>query len=1128
MAEKDPNRQLLVDMLHEAAQLEHCLLDSYLYAACSLKSTPQEFALISGKPNLRRAIQFERVRRWKQAILTVAHEEMLHLHFVECMIRALGERPYFGLPNRNEKGAWVIPNWQARIGAQIADPQGTEVPICPLTPEYAKRLVMFESSDSLQLEGPFSPQTMELMRSLHTFEMQLQVEGIVSKVQDPDQKQQLRQSLLELYISTPAVAEEKVGLLRTKLAHEAPELPPLEKLIFPSIADFYEKGILPLYEQAFDFGWVTNTNFGLLTEQQDPNFGAEGFLPIPIPPRSDHSFKQNKSNTLKAYTQFKHVRDIVEEIVQQGEGVKRFFQRAHAMMAKVQQLGGAAQYLAAVKDDQSKINNPFATNYQTPEWLADAQSLRLSHLYLFAMIQVELEQERELATQAGVEFVPARQPARLENSGVLTRLTQEVPGQFNACYLVMLAWLSRMYEIKDWAADRRERMPIESLATWPLMSMAIRPLLELASCLPIQPSQLFELKMDSLPMLPVLAQQLRVLYEGKERSESINQRMDYLALRVLTSVADWATEQFQSIQDKGLPAELETLVLDRLRSLMMLADFEKQFSFRAHGGYSSNMPDLEYQLTHKNGSDYAEDPSVFDPTNNKPPLYQDSLVLRMRFSGWGLVQLATDPDPPNDEVGCTGTLMFHPADGNRRFDRALVWQPRDSARDIVREPRSALPPLGVQVADLTVMIADSDGATAGYVPLSVMSSLGAVQAQGVQTDLQIQNLAPIFRVTAEELLGASKKLLLKLEEKNGVRPFLNGNNHLTWRDGEPIDPFILAVLEDTGSAAPSLLFQREIFNEGLSLMEMSPYQRAESMRGPVGFDSVNNLPGWAVSKEMREMFSQPSYPFSYLSDRANALAASLVQVLGKQRTQGTVDAAVSFAERMLLVSQPKGTTVGWSTVTLHYGHTVSGQMSAAQGSNALLELLGQRLGLQLGLAEVKDRQAANSRWLAHYTLGPMDTDALSHFISGELYVPLTAVFDGKPLSTSQEWRFPAFLREALAEYALRFDKPFWAPFKVEGNQRTLDVPGKYTLVETLSSSVPGKSYSYTLEGLPKVSHYTGSFSLETTGGDSGGLTLVWTCKFQAEDVATAVSTLALLANAAQTMSAKLAQAFVPR
>jgi hypothetical protein len=1126
MAENDPNRKLLVEMLQEAAQLEHSLLDSYLYAACSLKSTPQEFAKIGGLPNLRRGIQFERVRYWKQAILTVAHEEMLHLHYVECMLRALGERPYFGLPNRNEKGIWVIPNWQARIGANIPDPQGTEVPISPLTPEYARRLVMFESSNSLQEENPFGTETMGLYRELHNFEMELHVEGLISKLTDPNQAQQLRGELLDLYKKTPATEELAAARLKS-FAQVAPELPPLEKLVFPSIADFYEKGILPLYEQAFAFGWVKNTNFGLLAEQKDPNYGAEGFLPIPIPPRSEHSFENNQANTLKPYTRFKHVREIVSQIVDQGEGVKRFRHRAEALLKKVTELGGASKYLEALNKDLANATpTPPDPTYRTPEWLYDAQNLRRSHLYLFAMIMVELEEERDLASASGVEFVPARQPVEDKKNAVLTELTEQLPGQFNACYLVMLAWLSRMYEIRDWAADRRERMPIESLATWPLMSMAIRPMLELASCLPLDPGQLFRTETEGLPMLPVLAQQLRVLYQGAERSEVTNRRMDYLALRVLTSVSEWAREQFESIQDAEIPFEHKTLILDRLRSLLMLSDFEKQFSFRVHGGYSSNQPDLEYQLTHPDGNAYAEDPMYFNPSNHKPPLYQDSLVLRMRFSGWGLVQLATDPDPPNDEVGCTGTLMFHPADGDRRFDRALVWQP-DPARDIVREPRSDLPPLGVEVADLTVMVANG-AVTAGYAPLSVMSSLGAVQAQGVQMDLQVQNLLPVFSLRSEGLLGPGRKLRMNLEEKDGVRPFLNGNNHLTWRDGEPIDPFVLAVLDDKGNGPPALLFKREIFNEGQSLMAMSPLQRANSMRGPVGFDSVDNLPDWALTDAMRTTIGAPNFPFNYLAARANALGASLGQVLRQTRTQETVDAAVSFAERMFLVSQPKGTTIGWSLATLHYGHTVSGTLDVPTSENPLLAALGHRMGLSLGLADVKDRNAANSRWLAHYTLGAMDTDALSHFIYGELYVPLSVTPEGKDIRNSQEWRFPARMREVLADYAVRFDKPFWADYKVDGKTRTLVIPDQYMIVETLTDLVQGTSYNYVMQGPPGVSDFTGSFSIEPVQGDAGQIRLVWSYAFRAADTNAAISTLGLTAGAVQAMSARLHEAFAPR
>ena len=88
---KDKELRMLTNMLHQAAKLEHSLLDAYVYTASSIKSTPQEFEkLPNGKTNPRRAIQFEKARRWKQAILGVSHEEMLHLHYVQCPIESTG------------------------------------------------------------------------------------------------------------------------------------------------------------------------------------------------------------------------------------------------------------------------------------------------------------------------------------------------------------------------------------------------------------------------------------------------------------------------------------------------------------------------------------------------------------------------------------------------------------------------------------------------------------------------------------------------------------------------------------------------------------------------------------------------------------------------------------------------------------------------------------------------------------------------------------------------------------------------------------------------------------------------------------------------------------------------------
>ena len=94
----DTEPGLLEQLLDEAAQVEHCLLNTYLFAACSLKSLPEEFATLSdGRENRRRAIHFERTRAWKQAVLGVAHEEMVHLHYVQCLLRAIGGRPHLGL-----------------------------------------------------------------------------------------------------------------------------------------------------------------------------------------------------------------------------------------------------------------------------------------------------------------------------------------------------------------------------------------------------------------------------------------------------------------------------------------------------------------------------------------------------------------------------------------------------------------------------------------------------------------------------------------------------------------------------------------------------------------------------------------------------------------------------------------------------------------------------------------------------------------------------------------------------------------------------------------------------------------------------------------------------------------------
>jgi hypothetical protein len=65
-----PSREQALHALYEAAELEHCLMCTYLYAAFSLKTSVEEG--VTGE-------QLAAITRWKQSILQVAIEEMGHL-----------------------------------------------------------------------------------------------------------------------------------------------------------------------------------------------------------------------------------------------------------------------------------------------------------------------------------------------------------------------------------------------------------------------------------------------------------------------------------------------------------------------------------------------------------------------------------------------------------------------------------------------------------------------------------------------------------------------------------------------------------------------------------------------------------------------------------------------------------------------------------------------------------------------------------------------------------------------------------------------------------------------------------------------------------------------------------------
>ncbi len=83
-------REHLVHALYEAAELEHNLMCTYLYAAFSLKI---------GNRGRARPEEAEAVARWRKAIIDVAIDEMGHLAAVWNITAALGGQPRFGRGN---------------------------------------------------------------------------------------------------------------------------------------------------------------------------------------------------------------------------------------------------------------------------------------------------------------------------------------------------------------------------------------------------------------------------------------------------------------------------------------------------------------------------------------------------------------------------------------------------------------------------------------------------------------------------------------------------------------------------------------------------------------------------------------------------------------------------------------------------------------------------------------------------------------------------------------------------------------------------------------------------------------------------------------------------------------------
>jgi CDGSH-type Zn-finger protein/uncharacterized Fe-S cluster protein YjdI len=83
------DREELIFLLTEAAEFEHTVMCTYLYAMWSLKQEESEGITCEEK---------EAIGRWRNSIRSVAMEEMLHLSLVNNLMAAIGAAPHFSRP----------------------------------------------------------------------------------------------------------------------------------------------------------------------------------------------------------------------------------------------------------------------------------------------------------------------------------------------------------------------------------------------------------------------------------------------------------------------------------------------------------------------------------------------------------------------------------------------------------------------------------------------------------------------------------------------------------------------------------------------------------------------------------------------------------------------------------------------------------------------------------------------------------------------------------------------------------------------------------------------------------------------------------------------------------------------
>lgn len=123
------DREELVHLLTEAAEFEHAVMCTYLYAQWSLKHDESEGITAEEKAA---------IGRWRQLIRSVALEEMLHLALVNNVLAAIGVAPHFARPD------FPIPEGQF--------PANVDLHLAPFNTRTMEHFVYIEQPEGIDIQ----------------------------------------------------------------------------------------------------------------------------------------------------------------------------------------------------------------------------------------------------------------------------------------------------------------------------------------------------------------------------------------------------------------------------------------------------------------------------------------------------------------------------------------------------------------------------------------------------------------------------------------------------------------------------------------------------------------------------------------------------------------------------------------------------------------------------------------------------------------------------------------------------------------------------------------------------------------------------------------------------------------